>query len=202
MSLRIRIAVLSLLMVPATATAQHGAGEAPTLVTVAPAEAKQFSFLVGQWELDVRPVMSALAQAVHGQTKYVGTWKAWPALDGWGVVDELRMSDESGNPKSFTHTVRTYDATLKHWNSATLDVYHGAFLNTVGESKSSRDGQEVVVTGSSIDAQGVAYLTRMRFYDIKPNGFRADSERSTDSGKTWTATRRIVAKRIAASAPR
>jgi hypothetical protein len=189
---------LALFALPAAAPAQHGGGAAPTLVTVAPREAAQFDFLVGPWTVDVQPAASTLAAKIHGVPKMVGTWKAWRALDGWGIEDELRIIDDSGNPRSLTHAVRVYDAAGRRWNTSTLDVYRGAFSASNAESKNG----EMMATSSGVDKEGHAYNGRSRFYDITPSSFRVQQERSTDGGKSWSTTLRMQAKRLAATAAR
>ena len=78
-------------------------------------EATQFDFLVGQWEIEVTPKVSGLAAMIHGAPRLTGTWKAWRAFDGFGVDDELRVVDGSGNPIALSHGQRVYDAKAKRW---------------------------------------------------------------------------------------
>jgi hypothetical protein len=190
------LVIVSLLMLSGTARAQHGGGAA---MRTAPAEAAQFAFLVGQWELTVKPAAQGLAQKIHGVPKLVGTWKAWRAFDGFGVEDELRITDESGNPRTLSHAMRYYDATVKRWNTSALDVYRGVFTTSTAQW---RDG---MMTGTSrgVDADGKAYLTRARYSDITPTSFRFRQDRSEDGGATWTeGVLTIDAKRVAATATR
>lgn len=181
---------------PQAVAAQHDAG-AP--FRTLPREASQFDFLVGQWELVVRPQATSLAARIHGAPKLLGTWKAWRALDGFGVQDELRITDQSGNPRAFSHTVRYYDAPAKRWKASTIDPYRGSFGQSTAEF---RDGS-MNVTARGTHAEGKAYLSRSRFYDITPTSFRFRQERSTDDGRTWTeGVLTIEAKRVATAAPR
>ena len=121
-----------ILLAPAPALAQHGSGaRAPSLR--APREATQYDFLVGQWELTVTPKVSGLAARIHGVPKLRGSWKAWRALDGWGIEDELRVIDASGNPQSFTHFVRLYDPAAKRWLVSTADVYRQQLTQATAE---------------------------------------------------------------------
>jgi hypothetical protein len=190
------LVIVSLLMLSGTAHAQHGS--APSIRT-APAEAAQFAFLVGQWELTVKPAAQGLAQKIHGVPKLVGTWKAWRAFDGFGIEDELRITDESGNPRALSHAMRYYDATAKHWNASALDVYRGTFSPSTAEW---RDGA-MTATSRGVDADGKAYLTRARYSDITPTSFRFRQDRSEDAGATWKeGVLTIDAKRVAATATR
>lgn len=193
-----RATTLALLLVtPAATRAQHGGGQGAPSRT-APREASQFDFLVGEWELDVRVPASGLAQRLHGVPKLVGTWKAWRALDGWGIEDELRITDAAGNPSGFTRSVRVYDAVAKRWAISSLDVYGARFTSVTAVW---RDGA-MHLTSRGTDRDGKAYVSRTRLYDITPTTFRFQQDRSFDDGKSWTeGTLRIQAKRTA-TAPR
>jgi len=196
----LRLITLSLLtlVLPCSAEAQHGAGASQT-PTSAPAEARQHDFLIGQWELVVKVPPAGLAQRIHGVPKLVGTWKAWRAFDGFGLEDELRISDAAGNPLSLTHALRFYDRTARTWSITVLDVYRGRLTSATGEWKDGR----MVQNGRGTDPEGKPALVRSRFHDITPTSFKWQQDRSSDNGKTWTeGTLRIEARRVAAAAPR
>lgn len=189
--------LLLVILVTSSARAQHGGGTAS--LRSAPREAAQFGFLVGQWELIVRPAASGLAQKIHGVPKLVGTWKAWRAFDGFGVEDEMRITDEAGNPRSLSHAMRYYDAAAMRWTTSVLDVYRGVFTMSTALWRDST----MTVTSRGADAEGKPYLSRARYSDITPTGFRFRQDRSTDNGVTWTeGVLTIEAKRVAATAPR
>ncbi|MEO5818266.1 MAG: hypothetical protein ABIT20_23550 [Gemmatimonadaceae bacterium] len=193
-----RTLILSCLVALSTPVqAQHGGG-APS-ARPAPAEATQFAFLIGQWELAVKPAASGLAQKIHGVPKMAGTWKAWRAFDGFGVEDELRITDASGNPRSLSHAMRYYDATAKRWSTTTLDVYRGVFT---ASTANWRDGK-MVVTSRGVDGDGKAYVVRVTYSDITPQSFRFRQDRSVDDGQTWAEGVLVIdAKRVATSASR
>jgi hypothetical protein len=177
---------------------QHGGAPARPM-SAAPKEAAQFHFLVGQWEVTVMPKVSSLAARIHGQPKLVGTWKAWKALDGFGIEDELRVIDASGNPNGLTHSVRLYDAAQARWTQTTVDVYRARFTTANG---TFADG---VLTLRSVgrDAEGKPYVQRARFYDITATSFKWQADRSNDGERTWEeGFLRMEATRVAASAPR
>jgi hypothetical protein len=197
--MRLRALSLAFIMfvVPRGLVAQHAAASATSRVP--PREAAQFDFLVGQWELEARPRATTFAQRVHGAPRLVGTWKAWRALDGFGVEDELRLTDGSGNPLAFTHAVRYYSAPSRRWIISVLDVYRGTFMSLSGEARPG----EILVTSRGADPDGTAYLSRTRFHAITPSGFKVQIDRSYDDGKRWTeGYLRIDARRVAATAAR
>ncbi|MEQ1689747.1 MAG: hypothetical protein ABMA00_00570 [Gemmatimonas sp.] len=191
------LTALMIVLLPSAMRAQHSAASAPSVV--APREGAQFDFLVGQWELVGQPQATTLAQRLHGATKLPGTWKAWRALDGWGIEDELRLTDASGNPLLLSHSVRYFDSAARRWTISAVDVYKGVVSSALAEWK----GGEMIVSGSGKDAEGKAYISRGTFSKITPTGFTYRLDRSYDGGKKWTeGVTRIDAKRVAASAPR
>ncbi len=197
MRLRALAVALVILVLPRGSAAQHAA--APSTSRVAPREAAQFDFLVGQWEIEARPRATTFAQRIHGAPRLVGTWKAWRALDGFGVEDELRITDGSGNPLAFTHAVRYYSPERRRWLISSLDVYRGTFTSLDAESRPG----EMLVTSRGTDQEGKAYLSRTRFHAITPSAFKVQIDRSYDDGRSWTeGYLRIDARRVAATAAR
>ncbi|MEO7770114.1 MAG: hypothetical protein ABIX19_03745 [Gemmatimonadaceae bacterium] len=196
MTKRMAVVVCLSMVLAAPARAQHG-GAQPAMRTV-PAEARQYAFLVGEFELAVKPQVSTLVAKLHGVPKMIGTWKGWRALDGFGIEDELRITDESGNPKVLSHAVRYYDPEQHHWQSSTIDAYRGVFAMTTSEWR----GNAMISTYHGTDADGKAYVTRGTYSDITPTSFRFRQERSSDEGKTWKENLSIEAKRVAATATR
>ena len=183
--------------VPGAATAQHG--DAGVSASTPPAEARQFDFLIGQWELEVKPKVGSLAAMIHGTPKLVGTWKAWRGFDGFGIEDELRVSDASGNPLSLSHALRAWDRAQNRWNVVGVDVYR----SRVTQSNAHWVGGEMRLTGAGVDAEGKNYQSRIRYFDIAADHFRMQQDRSYDNGQTWDeAMLTIDAKRTAATATR
>lgn len=179
------------------AHAQHG-GASPAAATV-PAEAAQFDFLVGQWELEVAPKVNGLAAMIHGAPKLVGSWKAWKSFDGYGLDDELRILDASGNPLSLSHSQRIFDAKTKRWLVSGLDVYRVRFGSSSGQWQ---DG-EMRLEGSGQNAEGKPMLTRTRFTEITVDRFKMRQDRSLDNGANWEeGTLTVVAKRVSRKALR
>ncbi len=176
------------------AHAQDGAA-----ATALPAEAAQFDFLVGQWELEVTPKVSGLAAMIHGAPKLVGSWKAWKAFDGHGLDDELRIVDASGNPMSLSHAQRIFDARSKRWLVSGLDVYRARF----GSSSGVWQDGEMRLAGSGQTNDGKPVLTRTRFMDISADRFKMRQDRSYDNGASWEeGALTIVAKRMSRKASR
>lgn len=171
---------------------------ADALNTTPDAGAREFDFLIGHWQLSVKPKVSSLAAMIHGAPKLSGSWKAWRAFDGFGIEDELRIRDQAGNPVSLSHNLRYFDGKLKQWRNQSLDVYRGRYLASNGQW---REG-ELETSGQGVDAEGKPYMTRARFFGISADHFQWRQERSVDQGETWEETLHIDATRVGASAPR
>ena len=188
------LALALMMSLPIPGVAQHApAGPA---AAVALAEAQQFDFLLGQWELEVHPKVSGLVAMIHGTPRLVGTWKAWRAAHGLGIEDEMRIVDASGNPISLTRAQRVYAVAEGVWNISGHDVTRGRTSDAKGKWL---DG-EMHVDGHFTDAGG-KILTRTRFYGITADAFHMLQDRSTDNGQTWEkGSLTIDAKRVAATA--
>jgi hypothetical protein len=158
---------------------------------------RQFDFLLGQWELDVHVKTSGLVAMIHGTPQLSGTWKAWRAIDGRAIEDELRIVDASGNPLTLDRALRFYSPDDKHWKMVGIDLHHNRSYESVGQFQ---DG-EMRVEGHSTTSQDKQTLNRTRYTGITADAFHLLQERSTDGGATWEQTGvSIDAKRIAAVA--
>lgn len=183
----------------AVAQAPHrGAGVGAAAAAV-PAEAAQFDFLIGHWELEVSPKVGGLAALIHGAPKLTGSWKAWKAFDGHGLDDELRIIDASGNPVSLNHSQRIFDTRARRWLVNGLDVYRARF----GSSSGTWQDGELRLEGSGQGNDGQPVLTRTRFMEITADRFRMRQDRSRDNGATWEeGTLTVVARRVSRKAAR
>ncbi len=195
---RLIAAVTTLASVAVSAQPQHSS-RAPAPAAAAPAEAGQFDFLIGQWDLVVRPKVNSLAAKIHGAPRLLGTWKAWKAMDALGLEDELRIIDGSGNPSSLTHALRIWSSAERRWLVTTADAYRGR----VSSATAVFANGEMELTGRGTDPSGKAVLTRSRFQAITPTTFRFRQDRSSDEGKSWDEGVLVIeAKRVATAAPR
>jgi len=184
---------------PAAARAQHGGGDPSSIYARAPREASQYDFLAGQWELAVTPKVSGLVARIHGVPKLHGSWKGARALDGWGVEDELRIVDESGNPVLYTHFVRIYDAAAKHWIVSAVDVYRQRLTTSSAQWQNG----EMTTIADAIDPEGKPYRSRTHITDITPTTFHYSQDISDDGGVTWELGHLVMdAKRVTGTASR
>jgi hypothetical protein len=126
----------------------------------------------------------------------VGTWKAQRAFEGLGIEDELRIVDASGNPISLNHSLRIYAKAEGHWKTSGLDAYRAHFSDASGQWQ----GGEMHMDGHGVDAEGKAYLSRTRYFNISADGFRMQQDRSIDNGQTWDEAILVIDAKRAASA--
>jgi hypothetical protein len=162
---------------PPAARAAGAAG-----VAAAP-EARQFDFLIGQWQVSGEVKTSGLLAMIHGRPKLVGSWKAWRVADDHGIEDELRLTDASGNPTSAVHFTRTFSREESRWNITSRDTYKGG----LPPATARWHGDEMLVMGSGTSPEGKHYRSRTHFVAITPVSFRMVQDRSDDEGKTWEA---------------
>lgn len=145
------------------------------------AELHQFDFLLGQWQVKGEVKVAGLVALIHGMPKLTGSWKAWHAVDGTGIEDELRLTDASGNPLSSVQSTRIFSREENCWKITVLDAREGRGQPSTGHWQ---DG-EMVVTGSGTDHEGKRYRSRTHFNAITSTGFHMVQDRSYDEGKTW-----------------
>jgi hypothetical protein len=197
MVVRCALTAMSLSVWAAVAGAQFG-GNMSSARSV-PAEAQQFAFLIGQFDITVKPSVPGIVAKIHGIPQLVGTWKGWRALDGFGIEDELRITDEAGNPRLLSHAVRYFDADAKHWVASSIDVYRGVFSASTAQWKNN----VMIVTSRGMTGDGRYYVARASYSAITPTSFHFQQDRSFDEGRSWEdGVLTIDATRVAAVAPR
>lgn len=148
---------------------------------VAPTEAHQFDFMLGQWKIEVHPAVNSLIAMIHGTPKLTGTWQAKRSANGLGIEDESRIIDGSGNPVSVLRSQRAWVAADRRWKISGMDILSKRTTSAIAHWT----GREMQVIGSYVDEDGTPTQTRTRYCDITPHSFRMIQDRSTDHGKTW-----------------
>lgn len=155
--------------------AAYGAGAA------AAPEARQFDFLVGQWQVSGEVKVSGLMAMIHGHPKLAGSWKAWRTADGQGIEDDLTLTDASGRLLSAVHFTRSFSREENCWKISGRDADKGA----LPPATARRQGDEMLMTSSGTTPEGKHYRNRTHYLAVTPAGFRVVQDRSYDEGKTW-----------------
>jgi len=155
--------------------AAYGASAAAAL------EARQFDFLIGQWQVSGTAKASGLIAMIHGQPRLAGSWKAWRTADGEGIADELTLTNAAGTTVSAVHFTRSFSREENCWKIQGRDAYKGA----LPPATARRQGDEMLVTSSGTTPEGKHYRNRTHYLAITPTAFRMVQDRSYDEGKTW-----------------
>jgi hypothetical protein len=144
-------------------------------------EARQFDFLVGQWQVSGEVKVSGLMAMIHGHPKLAGSWKAWRTADGQGIEDDLTLTDASGRLLSAVHFTRSFSREENCWKISGRDADKGA----LPPATARRQGDEMLMTSSGTTPEGKHYRHRTHYLAVTPTGFRVVQDRSYDEGKTW-----------------
>ncbi len=131
-----------------------------------------FDYLLGDWEFTAN-------NQQWGKSN--GFWSA-VRIDGGQILDEYRIVGDNGETYYVTRTLRTYNAALNQWEL--VSTGQGAGLQDVGTGR--REGAEVRIEQKFGYGTPTPSIWRIRYYDIKPDGFSWAADRSADDGKTWT----------------
>jgi hypothetical protein len=115
--------------------------------------------------------------------KVTGTWVFNRSADGFMVIDEFRNSNGSGGTAVLAETYRAYNPDKRTWSFQAITYQSPMIGLRNGEWDAGvtriQDGQifDEVTKGSKI--------SRVRFYNLRREGFFCAFETSNDSGKTW-----------------
>lgn len=134
------------------------------------AEARQFDFWIGNWDVNLRMIQPDLSWKDSVNAKV----EIYPILDGKAILELW----DSPSIKGFS--LRYYDTEKKKWV---------LYLNWPGNSRSSSVGS---LEGEFRHGRGEFFsgsgkqISRYTFCDISPTSLRWDDAYSKDGGKTWT----------------
>jgi hypothetical protein len=147
------------------------------------AHQSEFDYLLGDWEF------TTLSKR-RGPGR--GYWSAF-RLDSGAILDEFRIVGDNGETYYVTTTVRAYNAALDRWELVGMAGAGG--LQDVGTGH--RVGAEIHIEQKfGVAAENPSTL-RIRYYDIQPDRFSWNADRSNDGGKTWIKDdQHIEARRI------
>ena len=135
----------------------------------APAEAKQFDFLLGQWELEVHPKVSSLAAMIHGTPKLVGTWKAWRLPDPVASRTKCALST-LGQPAILESLATHLRSDARRWKISGARSRQGTHGRSDRAMAERRDAARRKLQRCERQT-----LTRTRYYDITPGQLSHDA---------------------------
>lgn len=131
-----------------------------------PEGAHEFDFTIGRWNI----------QQVGGGT----ATDVVKSFGGVAITEKMRANGFVGN------SVTVLDSATGLWTQTYYDNQN-TYLQLTGR----REGDEVVLVGTMIGADGVAHPSRLRYLDITRNAFDQVIESSDDGGETWSVTVRL-----------
>src|SRR5438105_2266640 len=168
----ILVATVLLIVLPlaAQSTSQRTNEQKQALLNAHKAD---FDYLLGDWEFTG-------TNRQYG--KFRGYWSAARLGDGAQLVDEYRVVGDNAETYYVTYTVRSYNASLDRWELVGIDT--GSGLQNIGTGH--RDPDEVRIEQKFGVGTPNASTWRIRYYNIRPDGFSWSADRSTDEGRTWT----------------
>ena len=150
--------------IPTSAVAQTTTATAPC----ASAEARQFDFWVGEWELTWPGSGSNPEGKGHNSiTKSFDGCVIQESFDGMQSMPLRGMS------------VSVYNARKKIWQQTWVDN-EGSYIDLTG----AFDGKQMLLTSESVNPKGEKMWHRMIYKNITPESFDWSWESSKD-GKTW-----------------
>ena len=132
-----------------------------------------FDYLLGDWQFTAE-------NQQYG--KYHGVWSAAKLGEGPQILDEFRVTGDHGETYALTSTLRAYNATLDRWELVSVDEGNG--LQNFGTAV--KVGAEMHIEQKFGYGTTKPVVLRIRYYNIRPDGFSWVADRSTDDGKTWT----------------
>jgi hypothetical protein len=130
-----------------------------------------FDYLLGDWEFT-----SMSKEYGPGG----GFWSAL-RLDEGQILDEYRVTGDSGETYYVTTTFRNYNGVMDRWELVGADA--GTGLQDMGTAQ--RVGAEMHIEQRFGVARGEPSLWRIRYYDIRQDRFSWAADRSADGGTTW-----------------
>ncbi len=133
---------------------------------------KDFDYLLGDWSF------TSISKE-HG--KGHGFWSAVRIAEGAEILDEYRIVGDSGETYYVSSTIRAYNAVLDRWELISVD--QGTGLHDFGTAR--RAGAEMHIEQKFGVMSPQPSVWRIRYYNIRPDGFSWTADRSIDGGKTW-----------------
>ena len=142
-----------------------------------------FDYLLGDWQYSAK-------SKEHGD--FTGLWSAVRLPQGQ-ILDEYRVPGDKGETIYVTTTIRAYNAAADRWELVGME--EGTGLQDVGTGR--RVGNEIHIEQKFNVTGSNPIVRKIRYYNIRPDGFSWASDRSPDGGKTWVKDDLLIeAKRI------
>jgi len=180
----LRLLLASALIAAPLAAQASGARTEEQIKASYDAHQGDFDYLLGDWAFT--------AESKQWGTMH-GFWSATRLPTGAQILDEYRIVGDSGETYHVSNTLRVYNAVLDQWELVTTEGESGIQDRGTGR----KVGNEIHIEQRFGVMTPNPSLWRIRYYNIRPDGFSWTADRSPDDGKTWVAEYlRIEARRI------
>ncbi len=127
---------------------------------------------LGDWE----------CTAVNRNGGFRGLWSAVRLPETGQIMAEFRIVSNTGETLFVLTSLRAYNAISDQWELVSVDD-RGTGLQNLGTGH--RDGPEFRIEQQFGLGTAISWISRIRYYNIQPNRFSWNSDRSEDGGKTW-----------------
>lgn len=135
------------------------------------AHAGDFDYLLGDWEFTAESKQFG---------KFRGYWSA-VRLDEGQILDEYRVVGDSRETYYVTTSLRNYNSAAGRWELIGADA--GGGLQDFGTAR--KVGSEMHIEQKFGVASETPSVWKIRYYNIRPDGFSWTADRSDDGGRTW-----------------
>jgi hypothetical protein len=161
-------------------TAATGLGEAaPDL----PEQARQFDFLLGEWDLQ-----NELAFPDGRQARWQAYGTAVRMLNGHCIMEYSSFDTDPNLPDAATTIVRLWNRQMRRWECMYMNNRSNGILHFGGVQESDR----IVLHKFDSDASDVP-ISQWVFHSWKPDSYGWYGNASRDRGRTWNKTWTIEA---------
>lgn len=133
-----------------------------------------FDYLLGDWEFTAKS---------REYPSFHGVWSATKLAEGGQILDEYRITGDSGETYYVSSTIRSYDANRDRWELVSTE--RGRGLSDFGTGQ--RAGGEMHIEQRFGVGTPDESIWRIRYFDIGPDHFSWSADRSTDGGRTWVS---------------
>ncbi len=134
-----------------------------TTVPCSSPEASQFDFWIGTWDL-------------YSADTITGTNTIYKIMDGCAVQENFEGAKNGYVGKSWS----MFNPRTKNWQQTWVDN-QGGYIALNGKFENNT----MTLTTGVQKINGKDQINRMRFYNIKKDGFEWEWESSADNGSTW-----------------
>jgi hypothetical protein len=142
-------------------------------------EAKQFDFWIGKWKAEWENRDGSIAEGINIVSKALGGCVIEENFDGNPGIDFIGKS------------ISVYNPSTKKWQQTWVDN-SGGYMVFTGEFKD----EKMILEREIVNPEGKKIKQRMVFYNISPDSFDWNWEKSNDEGKSWELSWKIHYSRL------